>query len=1512
MRNALLVIALVGVSIADSQTSATGELKIVATPTQAIISYTAPATDPCTIQEGTDSSFATVDHDVDPVLFPGSNQDTTRPGSVINGMERTMVVGFRGTATASDGKIYSRALENATMHHVRITCSGKVFSADFETQNPPMGNTAPDYLPFNPSGFGNYGWPTINYTAPTSNAAANLLIDPLTGYQLQRWTGPGDGGDLLTGWGAWTGVIDLAGSWTTPQNILSSNGYASYSGAGGPSNALYLWAASGLYRPTFINGEYFAMDDLQVQLTGHATAAGATQTMCLVYDAGAGSGASDCLGKQITTAIPRKNAMNHTPSGAWPEPILGGWGSPDVTNDMLSNTFGGTLASVSGNAVTWGANSNTGQNVYFPVTVLKPGMRIGIAGTDPACPKNICTIASVEDEQHLSTVKSNSTWKPLFTTTTAAVAAGAKTIPVSATNGFLLDPWMNGGDYYPLTIDSGTNAEEVSCKKIRGNSLDECSDVKKAHASGAPIGENRYEFPNFGIKLWVNPNGGTVFLQNAQNNWAMSNQFSTEYQGAGTTGCDGKNHPVTYAADGVTPLRTPTTGYYCTFVDEFANNYFYLMIPSTGESRKLSNLNNGAKLGYAYDTSRGFIENCVYNDNLKDPTHQRYAAWNDNRGNNNIQNPAITCSYVQEKQTVQQEIAATYPQIDFAYFGRPALQHAAYPFFKFMMRPQQGAMTWFCDLDVSQPIGPGQVQYCHNSWETYPSRWAGVHGFEYWMLSPRAGNYAGGWSNEYSIGNPRNPGVTAFEQWDVQISKIYNNGESTGLSSSFTDPKTCAELGVTDERWVAQGAKGNNCVQMDVLDPVSTTAGSQDLRPLGSFPVGSKPGAWRHNGASCGGDGTTSHCWSYLQPIAPGDNLMDYSDKGREVLGVGAVTPISGNPNATEHVVLWRKYNPFGDCAGSGQDHAAGFTLSEILPGLCGGTGFILYPDGDIGKGKIDNPSLNGGHIIQWPLPGTQTFILSAPSAWNFPPDKGGYGAGYAVRIGKVPEIWGQGANYGVQDYFPFDHSYKGLNIGIIQSHAGGLTYDCPTCKWILDGRPLGGAGGGVNTLWKHSYTKVAGTQNIYMLDLPEGQNTSLDLKRQVVRMWAGQHLIQNISGPKSHLDDSTPWQGCIALFAGECVSGSQPNQIYEVVPQATTSMGCQIDLTINTPCVAPMGLEVAGYTQHDISASDPEGLRGRLLTYAFNGPGRTNNYANMHALSTGDWGVTAVAWGDGRRGDVWGVRLPPIPAADGTNRTTWIPIPITQPAVAGSTVRIRYGYSEYGLDSNHQPLFCNPNRLEDCTTASSSSSGVLANKFTNGSTTNSTTSSALGTEIGVTASSLSVKSLGRECLTGNSHTHTLQLLDLSLKVLASVKVNMAGCKPSQFVSGKLDPIVTLRSGQYYLMSSETSGGDSFYSQASTVTPTNSQVSVLGAIYDYQGSYGSAGGNGTAYGPLTMSYDASSDAFAWSSEPQSWTPCNAACTIKINAYSGRVLYYVIDRMVNGVVTSSGLNVVAVP
>src|SRR4051812_9516689 len=74
-----------------------------ATPTQAVLAYTAPSDHPCTV------TLTPPAHDLDARLFPGANLDT-RASSVIAGRFRIVVLGARTVETALDGRNYSRAL----------------------------------------------------------------------------------------------------------------------------------------------------------------------------------------------------------------------------------------------------------------------------------------------------------------------------------------------------------------------------------------------------------------------------------------------------------------------------------------------------------------------------------------------------------------------------------------------------------------------------------------------------------------------------------------------------------------------------------------------------------------------------------------------------------------------------------------------------------------------------------------------------------------------------------------------------------------------------------------------------------------------------------------------------------------------------------------------------------------------------------------------------------------------------------------------------------------------------------------------------------------------------------------------------------------------------------------------------------------------------------------------------------------------------------------------------------
>ena len=91
-----------------------------------------------------------------------------------------------------------------------------------------------------------------------------------------------------------------------------------------------------------------------------------------------------------------------------------------------------------------------------------------------------------------------------------------------------------------------------------------------------------------------------------------------------------------------------------------------------------------------------------------------------------------------------------------------------------------------------------------------------------------------------------------------------------------------------------------------------------------------------------------------------------------------------------------------------------------------------------------------------------------------------------------------------------------------------------------------------------------------------------------------------------------------------------------------------------------------------------------------------------------------------------------------------------------------------------------------------------------------------LGMELTVGSSSLTVTSVGRLCLAGNSASHTVEFVSTATGQAVtggSASVNMAGCTAGQFVYVSLPAAITLQAGSsYYLASQEVVGGDTWYS----------------------------------------------------------------------------------------------------
>ncbi len=1215
MKVLLLVICAVCVSAENLRVSVVG-----VTPQQAVLRIDAPDDGACTVQVSESPDFTALAYDVDPSLFPGSER-CGRASQFTKGRQYTFIIGARGVGNDTNGIIRSRSLETDTTYYVRVkTANGALATASFKTKNKPLGDSSPDYIPYDAHGYGGWGWPTIDYS-PSGIMAQ--YIDPLTGLRLQRMTGPADEEPRVNSTDQFFWAADLSGGkWSFEKSrmpkktSLRTHPYQ-YSGPGGSKEALFLR----FDYVTHVNGEHGygqsgAISDILLNLHG----SGDPVMACLTYDYG-----QSCLGRPVQLR------WGH---GGWaasadryPNPLLAAWGSPHLAPPMAKTEQGSVSIEGMKVKVTGGEN--------FPVEFMKPG--------DPIQ--------------------------------------------------FFQDNYTHYTDGYTIAgIESPT---ELTLTKPVGN----------------PPAKPMYQLISFGIKIWKAPGGdGSVKIDAGNYSMSLAYNFRTEDQGQGATGCGGAM-PITEDIDGH-PLQPALTGYICTFVDAGGNQIQKIWTPANHQIWKVEmkpgghSKHSNAKPDY-FNYHDGYVQKCYYD----------------------LANSTTHCTPVQSRQTITEEVKAAHPEIDLQYYGDLTFRGGTYPYFVFTSQPQQNTAYWSCVIDVSQPVGASQVKDCHNSWSTYPLRWQVSH-------SQKADYENGGYVEAFENFVMSDAGLRASGRWTLQINKVYSDGvkgtaaPNTSMAKEFFDPNTCAALGAADRRWMEIASNGpRSCVKINVArEPVNTSPPKEDLTPVGHFPVGAKPGAWPHNAKACGGDGATANCWSYLQPMQEGDSLSDAADLGGEKVAIAKKTELR---DGSFDLVLVRNAKSFGEANGL-MAHAAGWTPVMSPPNLpgssCGGVYYSRLGRPFSSADWIqDNPFVWCAHQATWRV-GNKEIHVGAQAGYagdkTLPDSLGGYYSGYGIRYGAVPGVWGKPIEYVQQGQYPFNGAFNGATTGYQQSHPGGDTWDAPPREqlWALDGRPYGGAGGtnGASRLWRHRYKPVDGQKFTYRISAPVDENgkilsepsgsgpkwtASFDPKRRMTQAWAGFHLLRNISGPNSRISDETPFAWCRALVSGECAAQSSPGNTFVNVPQADISGFCYAgDGEITTPCLTPAGPQMSGYEQFGVAQWDPHGKLWRRLTMAFNGPGRTNNYANIHGKSTGDYGFTAAIWADGRRSDVMAVKLPPWPTPDSVERDTFLPVRVPVSTGPNALARVEFGYAEYGADEHGLPLFCSAERAERCATVSHTS----------------------------------------------------------------------------------------------------------------------------------------------------------------------------------------------------------------
>lgn len=215
--------------------------------------------------------------------------------------------------------------------------------------------------------------------------------------------------------------------------------------------------------------------------------------------------------------------------------------------------------------------------------------------------------------------------------------------------------------------------------------------------------------------------------------------------------------------------------------------------------------------------------------------------------------------------------------------------------------------------------------------------------------------------------------------------------------------------------------------------------------------------------------------------------------------------------------------------------------------------------------------------------------------------------------------------------------------------------------------------------------------------------NSGIKVYRKILPtfQFCGNQAAVDVSGPSSSITggSSDAFKVCWARKAGECVSGSWTGDIYMNCPFAwprtqtaiLDTPGCNGSSPENAltsdMCVGTPGTYTNKSIQYQYPPTagtytlDPTGLYGRQLTDWLVHYRYLNINANDQGTPDGAWAMTEME-NFGMEYGIGTMKIPPLPALDSVDRTTFVPATINLTAPTGIGVAnalIQFGYDEYG-----------------------------------------------------------------------------------------------------------------------------------------------------------------------------------------------------------------------------------------
>lgn len=1274
MRNIIVILLL---AVSPSFAAITNVRVTDSTNIEFVVRYVAPTPAACTIEVSESPTYSPLVNDVNPSLFTNANRDD-RNGA--QGRERIFVVGSAGTGArfatvALSGASTSRALQTNTNHYYRITCGPDTASGIARIANIAVGDTFPGTPePIDPARLGDVAWPEV----PWKGTAA--VIDPTTGVKIARFRNMNERLQTIDPV-AFQYAFDGAGGWTNKTNVLVDDAALATVSSSDPLRVYTTW----VYPKSTLS-----MTGLTLAVHGFRDASGTTSEACLSIDG------ATCYGPWVAFALP---------VGSLGATVNVGDTLPTVNVSSDPAMFGSWLSAYQKLPTQYDTSirSGTANNVGAVLTLYSGSFSGAFdprwtTGTHLLYNSVDYTVASVTSGSELTL----NTAPPSNYTNTGWSAAnfGFMVRRSSGTGTLSIDsmqfiPTLNGtyntnngsGSVIPCTAAVYPSGYRIGLPggqtNLNYNAATNTSPIKVTTTSLIPLGAIVA-----GDTVQVRDVPGNVA---ANGTWVVSlvTQISggTEITLTGSDGTTSGSFPsdatgsfdVFYGGGGLIWKEGTTKGSLCTLLNgdgAGADKYWvntavdppdirylglfsfrgddvapYPEVPAATEMRTVSGKQEIFSCRYIGDTRFGMFQDIGSNQHIDANNSASRSSFGRCVSTTPAPNTFTDRVNAFDSETIGLPCAliAT-PKTTVTTFGCTAVAGE-----------QQNGLGY---AGIYNPVTK-QVVGGMNTWKNANARWCGNHTFFSW---PEAD--AVQWVPYELIGD-NGSGNFGIGNGPYQL---FPTSASLNSTSDIGD---CATKIASEGQTNVLGVSGSSCSLITLTNAIPIT-------PAGATPANDT----RNNTGIRVGDTMSVRNTTG----APGNSGSENGERVRIVAINGLRIIVLRGQEQTSIV-----------------NQTANFKLNMFCNIYPRWWDYVNAPHGETGTDPysqnlngifVDGPLKDASHLFSY-----KSLSVS---------DSGGVAAGYlspeftcsddttvstayyATRSYPWPNhIKAPTSAYGCVKGNPTFDGKAGNGFGqFLEKHPSSVqNYTTGPDASFTDARPMQAYWAMTTGPVKNTVITKVGTYVFKVTDY-DNYGQAFDEKRHKLYVGLGSRTGYDVSASGFILPDTTPYNYtyCLTHVAGECRAGSAVGDVYVNVPNvAKQSLGYAAEASPGTyQCAGgsdPVFTDIcvimqSAYTNATVQypvVHDPYNSGARILTHALSAPRATGGLWSAPNFPNGDYQInwTMVA---GRANMIsMMVKVPPYPGVQrGTNRNSWIPIPVKVSSVpaGASTVTVEFGYS--------------------------------------------------------------------------------------------------------------------------------------------------------------------------------------------------------------------------------------------